>query len=1040
MARKARQRISYVLPLANSPGGHRLGVNGLAVDRGQSILYSAGRDGVICTWDLALDLTQDASVAAVSEGTEQSSASTSRRKQVQAHTHWVNDIVLAQKDTVLVSASSDLTVKVWRPDAADDPSPRTIGLHSDYVKRLATPRADADWVASGGLDHKIHLWDLNGGGERMQIDVEGEEKTDKGSVYALAVGGGILASGGPESIVRLWDPKSGKRVTKFVGHTDNVRDILITDDGDMVMTASSDQTVKVWSVTAGRCLHTLTMHNDSVWSLYSDHPQLAVFYSSDRSGLVAKTDIRGAHEMDEGLCVAVCQEQEGVQKVISAGSHVWTATSSSSINRWSDVDTTVEIQLPGPHPHRNSAATAARSRMQSITSQSSAAKTAAPRRQIPYKSVLQLSSNALYRAQSAREQEGSSIYSQSMIRRASEAQLASEHDVVLPCHALPEECIEGQNGLIKHILLNDRKRVLTLDTTGEVMMWDLVMCEPIRSFGKRHLEDVLPEVNTTESVANWCAVDTRTGSLACVLEEAYCFDAEMYADQLQWPGSMDFAEDQRIKLGKWVLRYLFSNLIDEEIRRDEAYRRQIDGNGGQKGSGMGRLNAPPPIELPRPADSEWKDLLDADAAGVTPRPANTIQIPTTPGLVIGVATPSGQQQQQPNQQPSREYETPLPSNGEEGARLEKRTSLHSQPRSSYDRSSDYFTSSPNPGAAEEGGGAAAGNAEVADERSSQPSADVEKDSQPKESGSLFGKKFRMSFGSKRLGKSSADASKPAVVDEKSEDSDEPATPDTQEEQIEDNLLGVVQSIRRRYTEQLREAPDEALVSGIAPSLPNETPVLKPPPSTSVIIQEDRPDSGGVADLYRGSVARLGQDASIIEKVAPMWLGELLLRNQTPLKETVKVSFVLLPYEDLLPSIASADGNARLNANRMLRARKILAYVAERMEFEAGQEGATTAKPEEFLELYCQDQLVSPTKTLSTLRAYVWKGGGDVVLYYKSNGRFKIVGERSASEVASASASDGTTLGNTTLGGTTLGGSSSGDRPSTIVSSASSERG
>ena len=27
-----------VLPLANSPGGHRLGVNGLAVDREQSIL------------------------------------------------------------------------------------------------------------------------------------------------------------------------------------------------------------------------------------------------------------------------------------------------------------------------------------------------------------------------------------------------------------------------------------------------------------------------------------------------------------------------------------------------------------------------------------------------------------------------------------------------------------------------------------------------------------------------------------------------------------------------------------------------------------------------------------------------------------------------------------------------------------------------------------------------------------------------------------------------------------------------------------------
>jgi WD repeat-containing protein 48 len=38
MAKKAKQRVSYVLPLANSPGGHRLGVNGLAVDSDQSIL------------------------------------------------------------------------------------------------------------------------------------------------------------------------------------------------------------------------------------------------------------------------------------------------------------------------------------------------------------------------------------------------------------------------------------------------------------------------------------------------------------------------------------------------------------------------------------------------------------------------------------------------------------------------------------------------------------------------------------------------------------------------------------------------------------------------------------------------------------------------------------------------------------------------------------------------------------------------------------------------------------------------------------------
>lgn len=58
---------------------------------------------------------------------------------------------------------------------------------------------------------------------------------------------------------------------------------------------------------------------------------------------------------------------------------------------------------------------------------------------------------------------------------------------------------------------------------------------------------MLAEVNTAESVANWCTVDTRTGRLACILEENYCFDAEMYADELNLEEVSDLKEDQRSK-------------------------------------------------------------------------------------------------------------------------------------------------------------------------------------------------------------------------------------------------------------------------------------------------------------------------------------------------------------------------------------------------------------------------------------------------------------------------------------------------------------
>jgi WD repeat-containing protein 48 len=58
----------------------------------------------------------------------------------------------------------------------------------------------------------------------------------------------------------------------------------------------------------------------------------------------------------------------------------------------------------------------------------------------------------------------------------------------------------------------------------------------------------MPEVNSTESVANWCTVDTKTGKLTVMLEENYAFDAEVYADEIEIPEQIDFREDQRSML------------------------------------------------------------------------------------------------------------------------------------------------------------------------------------------------------------------------------------------------------------------------------------------------------------------------------------------------------------------------------------------------------------------------------------------------------------------------------------------------------------
>jgi len=849
---------------------------------------------------------------------------------------------------------------------------------------------------SGGLDRKICAWDLNGGGQKLRIDVGEDEagglsNRDKGSVYALAANNHVIASGGPESTVRVWDARTSKRITKLVGHTDNIRDILVSQDGSTIMTASSDQTVKVWSTAAGRCMYTLTMHDSSVWSLFSTDPDLSVFYSSDKSGLIAKTDTRDVIELDEGLSVALAQEHEGVHKVVAAGDCIWTATSRPSINRWRDVNTEhAEIEIPASYnTHRASTGTIMAKypsppRLQDAQTTPGATNTG--KRKLPLRHMLRLTNTAYFPMPN--EADGDR---QGSLNDTKNDPPSPEIIPGQPVRNQPDHSVVGQTGLIKHVMLNDRRRVLTLDTAGEVLMWDLLKCVPIKSFGKRHIEDVQLEVTTTSTVANWCTVDTRTGSVAVILEENTCFDAEMYADELDLEEDIDFRDDQRINLGKWVLRYLFSNLITEEIRRDQAFRKQLL-SAKEEQQRLHRENAPSSIQLPPVQVNGWHK--DSTVTPTTPRPTNGVGKPTTPGLAIGLATPAVFTS--PTKSTASTGANIFSPTIEEGASLEKRTSQHSQaasqPRQSTDRNSDYFSTSRIPSTELTSPGAASKPpvtpSEVAEDATTPVGEGTPKDTPSKEG--LFGKKFRMGMsfsGMKKIGRvQPAEKDKPAPVEEKEEtESDSHSSKTSNSRVVDDNLLGTVQKIRFAYEDSLQsqiqtqQAFDNGLpvpepdvidvTSAITPSLPAETPVLKPPLTTTILIQEDRPEAGGVADLFEGTVGSLGAMCDLVEKAAPMWLGEVLLKNQIPFKDIVKISFVLEPWHGRLPSIAS-DGNNRLNANRMLRAKKILAYVAERIEpgppVPEHERDPTALRPDEYLELWCQNQVSKRQTFHSTL--------------------------------------------------------------------------
>lgn len=95
------------------------------------------------------------------------------------------------------------------------------------------------------------------------------------------------------------------------------------------------------------------------------------------------------------------------------------------------------------------------------------------RTKIPYESILLLTSTSTFPKSQVPEGTSEGLPTNGQ-QRSPDPTLDDDLDLNLPVYSLPDETIEGQHGLIKHFMLNDRKRTLTQDSAGEVVLWDLL--------------------------------------------------------------------------------------------------------------------------------------------------------------------------------------------------------------------------------------------------------------------------------------------------------------------------------------------------------------------------------------------------------------------------------------------------------------------------------------------------------------------------------------------------------------------------------------
>ena len=92
------------------------------------------------------------------------------------------------------------------------------------------------------------------------------------AIAALPVAGGrnMLAIGGTDGSVRVWDPDAGREVARLEGRSGWVRSVVAFADGAgrvRLASGGDDGSVRVWDLDAGRQVARLEGHTGSVWSV-----------------------------------------------------------------------------------------------------------------------------------------------------------------------------------------------------------------------------------------------------------------------------------------------------------------------------------------------------------------------------------------------------------------------------------------------------------------------------------------------------------------------------------------------------------------------------------------------------------------------------------------------------------------------------------------------------------------------------------------------------------------------------------------------------
>jgi platelet-activating factor acetylhydrolase IB subunit alpha len=157
----------------------------------------------------------------------------------------------------------------------------------------------------------------------------------------------IVASGDEGGIIKIWMLESGELEKSLSGHIKSVNGLCFKKDGDLLISCSSDMTIKFWNTVQGYvCVKTLQGHENTISSI-CPIPKTEYFVSVSRDETIKVWDIQS------GFCVkTMTGHTDWIRSVACSedGSILATCGNEKSIFLWNTSNWTFAGELRG-HDH-----------------------------------------------------------------------------------------------------------------------------------------------------------------------------------------------------------------------------------------------------------------------------------------------------------------------------------------------------------------------------------------------------------------------------------------------------------------------------------------------------------------------------------------------------------------------------------------------------------------------------------------------------------------------------------------------------------------